>query len=423
MNARITTTLLTSTASPPVESEGVSWRHYIDRDLLLVLMALLAIGVVMVASASMWIAEKDYQDPYYFLTRQLLFIGLGLMGSIVMYQIRIDFWQNLGAKLLPIVLFLLILVLIPGLGKEINGSRRWLNLGFTALQISEVAKLIMLLYLSGYMIRHGKNLATSPSYKPLLIPLLVLGFTGGLLMLEPDYGSTMVIFITGLALLFLGGVPLKRLGALVGGTIIIMLPLAFIGYRARRLQAYWDPWAIGDDGSFVGYQTVQAQMAIGDGGWFGSGLGGGVQKLLYLPEAHNDFIFAVIAEEFGFIGMLVVLFLFGWLVRRAFIIGFQADKRGQHFGAYVAYGVGFWIGLQVIMHIGVNLSLLPPKGLTLPLISYGGSSLMITLMALALLMRVYRETRISVNENNKAAVKKQPAVRKSQPVRKVTRGR
>jgi cell division protein FtsW len=371
---------------------GSPWSRYVDRDLLVSLLALLGIGVVMLASASLWVAQKQYQDAYFYLSRQLAYLGIGTVLAFIMYQIRLDFWQRLGVRLLPIVVLLLLVVLLPGIGKEVNGSRRWLNFGFMSVQVSEMAKLIMLLYISGYLVRHGKNLATSPSYQPLLIPLLVLGVTGGFLMLEPDFGSTVVIFTTGLALLFLGGVPLKRLAMLLGGAVLVMIPLSLMGYRGRRIQAFWNPW---DYESGIGYQMVNAQMAIGDGGWFGAGLGGGVQKLFYLPEAHNDFIFSVLAEEFGFVGMVVVLSLYAWLVARAFVIGFQADKNGQHFGAYVAYGVGFWMGFQVILHIGVNLAVLPPKGLTLPLMSYGGSSLMITLMAMALLMRVHRETQIA----------------------------
>lgn len=373
----------------PDMPETSLWARYVDRDLLLALLALLAIGVVMLLSASMWVAEKQYSNPYYYFVRQLVFLGLGLVLALLMYQIRLDFWQKLGVRLLPIVLVLLVLVLIPGIGKTVNGSSRWLNLGFMSVQVSEIAKLIMLLYLSGYLIRHGKNLATSPSYQPLLIPLTVLGVTGGLLLLEPDFGSTVVIFATGLALLFLGGVPMKRLGILLGGAVLVMIPVSMMGYRSARWDALMNPWAHEAD---KGYQTVHALMAIGDGGWFGNGLGGSVQKLFYLPEAHNDFIFSILAEEFGFIGMLLVLSLYGWLVMRAFVIGFQADKAGKHYGAYVAYGVGFWMGFQVILHIGVNLAVLPPKGLTLPLMSYGGSSLMITLAAMALLMRVHRET-------------------------------
>ena len=381
---------------PPMPMDALDhdnpWARYIDRDLLLALLAIIGIGVVILASASMWVAQKQYDDPYFYLQRQTFYLAMGVILAIVMYQIRVDFWQQLGVRLLPIVLALLVLVLIPGIGKEVNGSRRWLNFGFMAVQVSEMAKLIMLLYLSGYLIRHGKDLSLSKSHRPLLIPLLVLGITGGLLLLEPDFGSTIVIFVTGLSLLFLGGVPLKRLGILLGGAILVMIPVSMMGYRSARWDALINPWAHEAD---KGYQTVHALMAIGDGGWFGNGLGGGIQKLFYLPEAHNDFIFSILAEEFRFIGMLIVLSLYGWLVMRAFVIGFQADKVGKHFGAYVAYGIGFWIGFQVILHIGVNLAVLPPKGLTLPLMSYGGSSLMITLAAMALLMRVHRETQLS----------------------------
>lgn len=390
-----------------------TWGRYVDRDLLVALLALLGIGIVMLASASLWVSEKKYADPYVFLERQLMFLGVGVVFALALYQITLRFWQQLGVRLLPLVLVLLILVLIPGIGNEVNGSRRWLNFGFASIQVSELAKLIMLLYLSGYLVRHGKNLALSPSYQPLLIPLLVLAVTGALLLMEPDFGSTVIIFVTGLALLFLGGVPLKRLGILLGGAILVMIPLAFMGYRGRRLQAFLNPW---DYESGIGYQMVNAQMAIGEGGWFGSGLGGGVQKLLYLPEAHNDFIFSILAEEFGFIGILVVLALYGWLVLRAFVIGFQADKSGKHFGAYVAYGIGFWMGFQVILHIGVNLGMLPPKGLTLPLMSYGGSSLMVTLMAMALLMRVHRENcvaRFGLSEKKVTNTRKAAAVRRT----------
>jgi cell division protein FtsW len=373
--------------------ESIDWSRYLDRDLLLALMALLGIGVVMLASASLWVADRQYDNAFHYLYRQITFIGLGIVLALLVYQIRLNFWQSLGVKLLPLVLLLLVLVLIPGVGTEVKGSRRWLSLGIISIQVSEVVKLIMVLYLAGYLVRHGKKLSDSPSYKPLIIPLLVLGLTGGLLLLEPDFGSTVIIITVGLAMLFLGGVPMRRLGLLLAGAVAVMVPLAMMGYRGARIEAYLNPWAYE---SGKGYQMVHALMSIGDGGWFGNGLGAGVQKLFYLPEAHNDFIFAVLAEEFGFIGMLLVLALFGWLVYRAFAIGFQADKQGQHFGAYVAYGIGFWVGFQVILHVGVNLAILPPKGLTLPLISYGGSSLLMMLAAMALLMRVHRDTQISI---------------------------
>ncbi|HMT91836.1 putative lipid II flippase FtsW [uncultured Thiothrix sp.] len=373
--------------------EAIDWSRYIDRDLALAIVALLAIGVVMLGSASFWVAEKGYGDMYYLLKRQLLFLGLALVLAFVLYQVRIGFWEGLGVKLLPIAVFLLVLVLIPGIGVSVKGSRRWLALGPVSLQVSELVKIIMIMYLSSYMVRHGKKLSTSISYQPLVLPLIVLAVIGALLLLEPDFGSAVIVIMVGLALLFLGGVPLKRLGLFLGGAMVLMLPIvALEGYRLRRIEAFLNPWA---DIQNSGYQIINSLIAIGDGGWFGNGLGAGVQKLYYLPEAHNDFIFAVLAEEFGFVGMILLLALFGWLVYRAFVIGFNADKQGLQFGAYVAYGIGFWMGFQVILHIGVNLAVLPPKGLTLPFLSYGGSSLLITLLAMSLLMRIHRDTQVS----------------------------
>lgn len=397
------------------------WLRYVDRDLLLALMAVIGIGIVVLASASMWVAERQYDNPYFYLQRQSVFLVTGIVMSVAMYQIHTDFWRKLGVRLLPIVLVLLVLVLIPGIGKEVNGSRRWLDFGFLSVQVSELVKLIMLLYMSGYLIRHGKRLATASfvdSLKMLMIPLLVLGVISVLLLLEPDFGSTVVIFATGLVLLFLGGVPMRPLLLLLGVAMVVMIPVSLMGYRSARWDVLVNPWAYETN---KGYQTVHALMAIGDGGWFGNGLGGGVQKLFYLPEAHNDFIFSILAEEFGFIGMLIVLALYGWIVMRAFVIGFQADRIGKHFGAYVAYGIGFWTGFQVIMHIGVNLAVLPPKGLTLPLMSYGGSSLMVTLMAMALLMRVHRETQIARFGQPAKAVKP-PKMGRGKPVRRTARG-
>jgi cell division protein FtsW len=272
------------------------------------------------------------------------------------------------------------------------------------LQISEVAKLITLMYLAGYMVRHGKELSTSPSYKPLLIPLGAMGFIGALLLLEPDFGTMLVIMASSIALLFLGGVRIQRLLLVILGAITIMIPFLLMGgYRTDRITAFFDPWSYATSTS---YQTVHALMAVGNGGWFGTGLGGGVIKL-YTPESHNDYIFSVLAEEFGFIGIVVVLFLFAWLVKRAFVIGFNADKVKQHYSAYLAYGIGFWIGFQVLFHAGVNMDLLPPKGLTLPFISYGGSSLLITCIAMAFLMRIHRETQFALYGAN-IHNKKQP---------------
>jgi cell division protein FtsW len=374
------------------EDFNPSWQLYVDRGLLISVVMLLGLGLVIMMSASIAVAERNYGNIYHFFNRQLVFLVIGLVAGYITYKIKTSVWQNIGAKLLPVVLLLLVVVLLPVIGKEVNGSHRWISFGPVSLQVSELAKLIMIMYLSGYMVRHGKELAHSSSYQPLLIPLVVLGVTDGLLMLEPDFGSVVVLTATGIALLFLGGVKFTRLFILFVGAIAVMIPLVMMGYRGARVMAFLDPWAYA---SGKAYQTVHALMAVGDGGWFGAGLGASIQKLFYLPEAHNDFIFAVLAEEFGFIGIVVTLFLYAWLVQRAFVIGFRADRAKLHYAAYLAYGIGFWIGFQVLFHIGVNLALLPPKGLTLPLISYGGSSLLITMIAIALLMRVHRDTQIS----------------------------
>jgi len=369
------------------------WQRYVDRSLMVSVSLLMALGLVIMMSASVAVAEKNYGNIYHFLNRQLVFLGLGSVVAYFVYRIKTSFWQNFGVKLLPVVLLLLIVVLLPGIGKEVNGSHRWINLGFVSLQVSELAKLIMIMYMSGYLVRHGKELSQSPSWTPLLVPLSVVFVVDLLLMLEPDFGSVVVLTATALALLFLGGVKISRLSVLVVGAIVVMIPLVLMGYRGARVTAFMDPWA---HASGKAYQTVHALMAVGDGGWFGAGLGGSVQKLFYLPEAHNDFIFAVLAEEFGFIGIVVTLFLYAWFVQRAFVIGFRADRAKLYYAAYLAYGIGFWIGFQVLFHIGVNLAVLPPKGLTLPLISYGGASLLVTMMAIALLMRVHRDTQIAL---------------------------
>ncbi len=405
-----------------------SWERYVDRELLVALFVLIGLGFVVMVSASVAVAEKNYGNAYYFLNRQSIFLLFGSMAGFAIYQVKILFWQNLGARLLPIIVFLLILVLIPGIGREVNGSYRWFSVAGFSFQISEFAKLGVIVYMSGYLLRHGKNLAQSASLVPLIVPLMVLALIDVLLMLEPDFGSTVVVTATVIAMLFLGGVKSSRIIVLVSSMVMLAIPLAMMGYRGARIVAYLDPWA---NASGKAYQTVHALMAVGDGGWFGAGLGGGVQKLFYLPEAHNDFVFAVLAEEFGFIGIIFTLFLFAWVVQRAFVIGFNADKVKLHFAAYIAYGIGFWIGFQSLFHIGVNLALLPPKGLTLPLISYGGSSILVTLIAMAFLMRVHRDTQIALfglsprefvkQKKRKVSIKKK--VNKRTPVKRTVKKR
>lgn len=366
------------------------WLESFDKELVMVVFLLTGLGFVVMTSASVAIGEKLFENPAHFMQRQLMFMVLGLVLGLIVYQIRLQFWRGLGLVFLPIIFILLVAVLIPGIGKEVNGSRRWIDLGFSSLQVSEISKLIILMYLAGYMDRHGDKLVNSDSYKPLFMPLIVLGVFGTLLLLEPDFGTVVVVFSTGLAMLFLGGVKLSRLALLLAGTIVVMLPfLLLVGFRQDRIISFLNPWA---DASGTGYQVTNALMAIGDGGWFGSGLGGSVQKQFFLPEAHNDFIFAILADEFGFVGIVVTLALFGWLVKRAFAIGMMADQRKLHYAAYLAYAIGFWIGFQALFHMGVNLAVLPPKGLTLPFISYGGSSLLVTLIAMGILLRIHRET-------------------------------
>ncbi|CAA6816319.1 MAG: Cell division protein FtsW [uncultured Thiotrichaceae bacterium] len=381
------------------------WLESFDKELVTVVFLLMGLGFVVMTSASVAIGEKLYDNPSHFMQRQLMYMTLGLLLGLIIYQIRLQVWRSLGLALLPVILFLLVAVLIPGIGKEVNGSRRWIDLGFASLQVSEVSKLIILMYLAGYMDRHGDKLVNSDSYKPLMMPLIVLGVFGTLLLLEPDFGTVVVVFSTGLAMLFLGGVKLSRLALLLAGTIAVMLPfLLLVGFRQDRIISFLNPWA---DASGTGYQVTNALMAIGDGGWFGSGLGGSVQKQFFLPEAHNDFIFAILADEFGFIGIVITLALFGWLVKRAFAIGMMADQRKLYYAAYLAYAIGFWIGFQALFHIGVNLAVLPPKGLTLPFISYGGSSLLVTLMAIAILLRIHRETQsVPLGTHKKQLAKK-----------------
>jgi len=383
-----------------------SWSSYLDKELLTIVLLLVGLGFVVMTSASVAISERTYSSPSHFMDRQLLFISMGFVLAFFAYQIRMSFWQSLGVRLIPVILALLVIVLIPGLGKEINGSSRWIGVGSINIQVSELAKLVIFLYLAGYMVRHDKKLMTSTSYKPMLMPLFVLALFGALLLLEPDFGTVVVVFATGLAMLFLGGVRLVQLAVLLLGIIVLMiLTLMTGGYRIRRVMSFFDPWK---DSTGAGYQTTNALMAIGDGGWFGSGLGGSVQKQFYLPEAHNDYIFAVLADELGFIGIAITLGLFAWLVQRAFVIGFKADKAQQYYGAYVAYAVGFWMGFQALFHIGVNLDVLPPKGLTLPFMSYGGSSMLVSLIAMGILMRVHSETEMKLRgvPLKKAAPKK-----------------
>lgn len=355
-----------------------------------VLLALLAVGVVMVGSASVTTAERQTGQPFYFLIRQAVYAAGGLFLAWQVMRVRLVYWEKAGGVLLLTALLLLVLVLVPGLGKSVNGAQRWVGLGIVNLQVSELAKLCVIVYVAGYLVRRGSEVRSS--VWGFLKPMLPIGLIGVLLLLEPDFGATAVLLATVMGMMFLGGVRLWLFGGLVAlaagalGVLAITSP-----YRLQRLTTFLDPWA---DPFNTGFQLTQALIAIGRGEWFGVGLGAGVQKLFYLPEAHTDFLFAVLAEELGLVGSLSVILAFGFIVWRAFQIGAVAERSGNRFGGYLAYGIGLWMGLQAFVNIGVNMGILPTKGLTLPLISYGGSSMLVTCVAFALLLRVDVELRL-----------------------------
>ena len=372
----------------PVIKRATSWHlDGLDPVLLIVCIALLSLGLVMVASASVGVADRNFSNPFYYLQRQFVFIIIGVVAAAVVYRIRLVQWEKSGVALLGFALFLLVLVLIPGVGKTVNGSTRWISLGLINLQVSEVVKLFLLIYVAGYLVRHGEEVRTS--LRGFIKPMLMVGLAGLLLLLEPDFGSTVVIMGTVLAMTFLGGVRFIQFASfmVLFGISALMLIISS-PYRMERLTSFMNPWA---DPFDTGFQLTQSLIAIGTGGWWGTGLGGSVQKLFYLPESHTDFLFAVLSEEFGFIGVSFVVLMYGLLFFRAFKIGLQAEKSGNRFAAYVAYGIGIWLSLQAVINMGVNMGLMPTKGLTLPLMSYGGSSLVVCCMAIGLLLRIHYE--------------------------------
>lgn len=360
----------------------------LDLGLVVSVLGLLGLGLVMVGSASVGIADRNLGDPFHYLQRQTAYVVLGLLAAFLAYRIRLAHWQAATALLLTLSFLLLVVVLIPGVGVTVNGSTRWLNLGLFNLQVSEVAKLLITLYMAGYLCRHGR--AVREHFSGFLRPMLVLAAAAVLLLLEPDFGAAAVLMAIGLTLLFLGGARLWQFGLLLGAVVGALAVLAVTTpYRMARLTTFLDPWT---DPFNSGFQLTQSLIAIGSGSWFGVGLGGSVQKLFYLPEAHNDFLFAVLAEELGLAGIAVVILLYASFLWRSFAVARAAEAAGHLFGAYLAYGIGVWIGLQAFINMGVNMGLLPTKGLTLPFMSYGGSSMLVSCAAVGLLLRVHRET-------------------------------
>ncbi len=379
--------LLTMHRSSPRAAPTRQRRFLFDPVLLIVSGGLLLLGMVMMTSASISIADRQMHEPLYFLQRQAFGVVLGVLAAGVMLAVPTEVWERLAMPLLLIAFALLIIVAIPGLGHEVNGSRRWLRLGVMNFQVSELARVLMLTYLASYVVRRQLELRTQ--LRGFLKPLGLLGAAAALLLLEPDFGAATVLLTSGLAVLFLAGVRLRHflaLGALAG---VLLAGIAVISpYRLKRLIAFLDPWA---DPFDAGFQLTQSLIAIGRGEMFGVGLGSSVQKLFYLPEAHTDFVFAVLAEELGLLGVLVTLALLLVLSWRACLIARAAAQADLQFQSYCAAGFGIWLALQSFINIGVNLGLLPTKGLTLPLMSYGGSSVLVTLGWLGLVMRIHHE--------------------------------
>ena len=352
--------------------------------------ALLLLGLIMVTSASVTLAARD-GDPFFFLKRQLLFALVGVAGAAVAFRVPTDVWERYSSALLIVSIVLLALVLMPGIGHAVNGSRRWLRVFGLNFQASEAARVLLLIYLCSYLVRREEEMRTS--VLGFLKPLGVLGFAALLLLVEPDFGSGVVLLTTGIGVLFLAGVRLRHFLALVAAAVVLFGLVAMSSaYRVKRLTAFLDPWA---DPFDTGFQLTQSLIAIGRGEWFGVGLGASVQKLFYLPEAHTDFVFAVLAEELGFAGITLVVALVLALVYRALLIARNAAEAGLKFQSYLAAAFGIWFGMQAFINMGVNMGLLPTKGLTLPLLSYGRSSLVVTLVWIGILLRIHHETQNS----------------------------
>jgi cell division protein FtsW len=366
----------------------------IDPALLAAAVALAALGLVMVASASVAIADGFGVGTWYFLSRHAVFLLLGTGLALALCRVELKHIEAHSRLLLLLCFLLLAAVFLPVVGKTVNGARRWLDLGVSSFQAVEAVKLLLVVWLASYLVRYREALQNTwfGALKP-------MGIAGGLVLLllaQPDFGSALLLLaITG-GMLWTGGVRLRYLAlpAFAALPAIVLVAMSE-SYRLRRLTSFLDPWA---DPFKDGFQLTQALIAVGRGEWFGVGLGASVQKLFYLPEAHTDFIFAVLAEELGFVGVLAVLALYALLVGRAFQIGLRAVDIGRHFAANCAFGVGLWIALQAFVSIGVNLGLLPTKGLTLPLVSSGGSSVLMTCAAIGLLLRVSYETDRAVRQ-------------------------
>ncbi len=362
-----------------------------DRTLFWIVLSLFGIGLVMVYSASIAIADAGaHPHPAYFLIRQSIFLAIGAVAGVFAFQVPMRSWQKMSLYLFAAAAILLVLVLIPGIGKEVNGSRRWLSLFVINLQPSEFMKLCVVIYAADYTVRKAAYMQDlTKGFLPMLLVMLV---TGMLLLAEPDFGAFAVITAIAMSALFLGGMKGRLFVGLISMLLVGFVLLIWTSpYRMQRVAGFMDPWS---DPFGKGYQLSHALIAIGRGEWLGVGLGGSVEKLFYLPEAHTDFLLAVIGEELGFAGIAAVIGLFAWLVIRAFAIGRKAASMERYFPALVAQGIGIWLGVQTLINLGVNMGVLPTKGLTLPLLSFGGSGIVSNCIALAILFRIDFENRL-----------------------------
>ena len=358
-----------------------------DPVLLTLVLGLLLGGLVILASASISMSDNAVGEPFYYVERQLIAAGIGGLAGLVCLYVPMQLWRTLGPLLLLAGLGLLLVVLVPGIGYEVNGSKRWIRFGIMNLQVSEPARLCFILYLAGYLVRRNKEVREA--FTGFLRPMLLLSLACAALLAEPDFGAAIVLLATALTMLFVAGARFRDFLLFFSAATIATIVLTVASpYRMKRLTGFLDPWA---DPFDSGFQLTQSLIAIGRGEWFGVGLGNGVQKLFYLPEAHTDFVFAVFAEEFGLAGSLLMIALFLALLWRVFQLAMRAVRAERYFEGYVAIGIATWLGLQAFINIGVNMGLLPTKGLTLPLVSYGRSSLIVTMIAVAILLRIHHE--------------------------------
>jgi cell division protein FtsW len=377
-------------------------RLQIDPVLTSVATALLLGGLVILASASVSISDNTVGNPFYYVERQAAAAVLGAIAAFLCLFVPMHVWWKLGPLMLLLGLALLVVVLIPGVGYTVNGSTRWMRIGFMNIQVSEPARLCLLIFVAGHLVRRSKSVREE--FLGFLRPMLLLSLACALLLAEPDFGAAIVLLATALSMLFVAGARVRDFCLFFGVAVISMAALAITSpYRLERLTGFLDPWS---DPFNSGFQLTQSLIAIGRGQWFGVGLGESVQKLFYLPEAHTDFVFAVFAEEFGLLGSFALIALFAVLLWRIFQLGMRAARTERLFEAYLSIGIGTWLGLQAFINIGVNMGLLPTKGLTLPLISYGRSSLIVAMISIGLLLRIHHELATDARPANRKSKKK-----------------